>query len=176
MQAYLQYLLSAGYVVELAGDGKSGVEYALEHVPDIVLCDVMLPKMDGYEVARELKSNDATSHIPIIMLTARRDEESRLEGLREHVDVYLTKPFNDEELLLRITNLLAVRDILKARFSGQLLAGENPQSTLNEPERRFMERLEQVMEKYHGDEELRVTQLAFHMAMSVRQLQRKLRR
>ena len=175
MQAYLHYLLSAGYEVELAGDGKSGVDYALEHVPDIVLCDVILPKMDGYEVAHELKSNKATSHIPLIMLTARSDENSRLEGLREQVDDYLTKPFNDEELLLRITNLLAVRDILKARFSGQLLEGENPQSTLKEPERKFIENLERVMEKHHEDEELTMTQLAGYMAMSVRQLQRKLK-
>ena len=175
MQAYLHYLLSADYEVNLAGDGKSGVDYAREHVPDIVLCDVMLPKMDGYEVVHELKSNNATSHIPIIMLTARSDESSRLEGLREHVDDYLTKPFNDEELLLRITNLLAVRDILKARFSGQLLEGENPQSNLKEPERRFIENLERVMEKHHGDEELTIIQLADYMAMSVRQLQRKLK-
>lgn len=175
MQAYLYQMLTGVYDVELAGDGESGLAFALEHVPDIIVCDVMLPKKDGYQVSRELKTDDRTSHIPIIMLTARSDEDSKLEGLREHVDDFLTKPFNEEELRIRITNLLAIRDILKARYSGQLHAGDDPRSGLKEPERLFMERLELTLETNHTDLEFTISQMASGMSMSVRQLQRKLK-
>jgi len=109
------------------------------------------------------------------LLTARSDEDSKLEGLREHVDDFLTKPFNEEELRIRIANLLAIRDILKARYSGQLHAGGDPRSGLNEPERLFMERLELTLENNHTDLDFTITQMASTMAMSVRQLQRKLK-
>jgi signal transduction histidine kinase/DNA-binding response OmpR family regulator/streptogramin lyase len=175
MQAYLYQMLSGNYQVELMGDGEAGLAFALEQIPDIVVCDVMLPKKDGYQVSHELKADDRTSHIPIIMLTARSDEDSKLEGLREHVDDFLTKPFNEEELMIRIANLLAVRDIMKARYSGQLHAGGDPRSELREPERLFMERLELTLDKNHVDLEFTITQMADCMALSVRQLQRKLK-
>jgi len=175
MQAYLYQMLSASYEIELAGDGEAGLAFAMEQIPDIVVCDVMLPKKDGYQVAHELKADDRTSHIPIIMLTARSDEDSKLEGLREHVDDFLTKPFNEEELIIRIANLLAVRDILKARYSGQLHAGGDPKSDLKESERLFMERLELTLENNYDDLDFTITQMAAGMAMSVRQLQRKLK-
>ena len=95
--------------------------------------------------------------------------------MREHVDDFLTKPFNEEELRIRIANLLAIRDILKARYSGQLHAGGDPRSGLNEPERLFMERLELTLENNHTDLDFTITQMASTMAMSVRQLQRKLK-
>lgn len=175
MQAYLYQMLSGQYEVELAGDGETGLTLALEQVPDIVICDVMLPKKNGYQVAHSLKADEGTSHIPIIMLTARSDEDSRLEGLREHVDDFLTKPFNDEELMLRVANLLAVRDILKARYSGQLHSGEDPKSDLREPERHFLERLELTLEKNFTDQDYTIAQMADGLALSVRQLQRKLK-
>lgn len=175
MQVYLYQMLSGDYEVELAGDGEAGLDFAFEQIPDIVVCDVMLPKKDGYQVSHELKTDDRTSHIPIIMLTARSDEDSKLEGLREHVDDFLTKPFNEEELMIRIANLLAVRDIMKARYSGQLHAGGDPRSELREPERLFMERLELTLDKNHVDLEFTITQMADCMALSVRQLQRKLK-
>ncbi len=175
MQLYLHQLLSEHYQLEVAGDGDSGLKYAQDEIPDLVICDVMLPKRDGYQVSHELKTDVRTSHIPIILLTARSDEDSKLEGLREHVDDFLTKPFNDEELMLRIANLLAIRDILKARYSGELNAGNDPRSNLNEPERRFMERLEVVMEKQYPSQDFTIADMASAMALSVRQLQRKLK-
>lgn len=175
MQYYLQQLLSSLYTVELAGDGESGLAHAQAEIPDLIICDLMLPKQSGYEVSHELKSDDRTSHIPIIILTARSDEDSRLEGLREHVDDFLTKPFNDEELMLRIANLLAIRDILKARYSGQLNSGRDPRPNLSEPERRFLDRLESVLDANYHNQEFSVTDMATAMALSVRQLQRKLK-
>jgi AraC-like DNA-binding protein len=110
-----------------------------------------------------------------VPLTARSDEDSKLEGLRGQVDDFLAKPFNDEELMLRVANLLAIRDILKARYSGQLHSGGDPRSGLSEPERRFMERLETVLEEHHAEQEFTIEQMASGLAMSVRQLQRKLK-
>jgi DNA-binding response OmpR family regulator len=175
MQYYLHQLLSDSYRVELTGDGESGLERAREEIPDLVICDVMLPQRDGYQIAHELKSDERTSHIPVIMLTARSDEDSRLEGLREHVDDFLTKPFNDEELMLRIANLLAIRDILKARYSGRLNIGEDPRVQLSEPEQRFLERLEKVMDANFTHQDFSIEDMAAALALSPRQLQRKLK-
>ena len=135
----------------------------------------MLPNMDGFEASRILKSNEATSHIPIVMLTGRGDHDSRLQGLREHVDDYLTKPFDDEELLLRINNLLSLRDTLKQRYSRQLFDGSITNGNLNPKEQEFLDKIQAVLEEHHGDHDFRVEQLAAAMAMSGRQLQRKLK-
>ena len=175
MRSYLSQLLSAEYRVANADSGEAGLQAAEEQVPDLVICDLMLPGVDGFEVVHELRANEKTSHIPIIMLTARSDHESRLEGLRERVDDYLIKPFNDEELILRVANLLAIRDILRARFGGALVAGEEPRDSLREPERRFLEKLQGVLETHYSNEEFSITSMASDMAMSERQLQRKLK-
>ena len=175
MRSYLCQLLSAEYRVTGADSGEAGLQAAEEQIPDLVVCDLMLPGMDGFEVVHKLRGDEKTSHIPIIMLTARSDRESRLEGLRERVDDYLIKPFNDEELVLRIANLLAIRDILRARFGGALIAGEEARDLLREPERRFLEKLQGVLETHYAQEAFSISSMASEMAMSERQLQRKLR-
>ena len=113
---------------DFAHDGKSGLDLAVESIPDMIICDVMLPKLNGYEVTRQLKQDDRTCHIPIILLTARADEESRLRGLRTLADDYITKPFSEAELRQRVDTLLAVREILRQRYSKEL-----DQPGLNEP-------------------------------------------
>jgi signal transduction histidine kinase/ligand-binding sensor domain-containing protein/CheY-like chemotaxis protein len=175
MQYYLHELLSPHYSVELAVNGEDGLSIAQETIPDLIICDIMLPIKDGFQVSHELKSDHKTSHIPIIILTARGDEDSRLTGLREHVDDYVTKPFNEEELMLRVGNLLAVRDILKARYSGELIIGKDPRYNLNETERQFLDQLDNVLDCHYSDEHFSVVEMASGMAMSVRQLQRKLK-
>ena len=175
MQEYLVSLLSDSYQCQVAADGEEAVSIALENVPDLVLCDVMLPKSDGFEVSKTLKTNDATSHIPIVMLTALGDHESRLKGLREHVDDYLTKPFDDEELMLRIANLLSARDALKRRYSRQLFDGSDVGHDLGQREQQFLDKLQAVLESNHSNSDFRVDQLSKEMAMSDRQLQRKLK-
>ena len=122
-------LKKEGFNVLTAQNGPDGILIAQTTSPDIIILDVMMPEMDGYELTQRLKEDQRTSHIPIIMLTARSDQESRLKGLREHADDYLIKPFNDEELLLRISNQLAARDIIKARLSGRIYL-EEPLSML----------------------------------------------
>ena len=175
MQAYLVSLLSDSYHCKVAADGEEGVRLAQENIPDLVLCDVMLPKMDGFEVSKTLKTSEVTSHIPIVMLTGRGDHDSRLKGLREQVDDYLTKPFNDEELMLRIANLLSVREILKHRYSRQLFDGSDVSQDLGQREQQFLDKLQAVLESNFSNSEFRVDQMSAAMAMSDRQLQRKLK-
>jgi len=175
MQNYLIQLLSDTYHCEVASDGRQALDTAFEHIPDLVLCDVMLPKLDGFQVSHALKEDERTSHIPIILLTARSDRDSRLVGWKEKVDGYLTKPFHDEELKLRIANLLDIRDILKSRFKSHFFEETEPGQVLNEKENGFMEKLEQVLEQRHVDPEFGLSQMASEMFMSPRQLQRKLK-
>ncbi len=94
--AYISSCLVSRYQVHLAMNGRIGLEMALELVPDLIICDVMMPEMDGYEVCRTLKKEERSSHIPIVMLTAKVDTNSRLEGFRQGADAYLAKPFNPE--------------------------------------------------------------------------------
>lgn len=175
MQNYLHDLLDQDYECLVAGNGQDGLEVALEQVPDLVVTDVMMPEMDGYELTQTLKEDQRTSHIPIIMLTARSDQESRLKGLRERADDYLIKPFDDEELLLRISNQLAARDIIKARFSGRIYLEEPLSTELNERERKFLQRFEVLLKQDHSDPNLDIGSMASRMAVSTRQLQRKLK-
>jgi CheY-like chemotaxis protein len=162
---------------DFAGDGKSGLELAVENVPDLIICDVMLPKLNGYEVTRQLKQDDRTCHIPVILVTARADEESRLRGLRTLADDYITKPFSEAELRQRVDTLLAVREILRQRFSKELdqpgLA--EPTVMLSQRDQKFMGRVKKTLGERFPDPEFSTSQFASCVAMSERQLQRKLR-
>ena len=112
----LVMILSSIYKVETAKNGQIGIDKAIELVPDFILSDVMMPVKDGVEVVNELKNHSATSHIPIILLTAKADLESRIEGLRRGADDYISKPFNEEELKLRIKNTLESKRRIQERY------------------------------------------------------------
>ena len=175
MQNYLFELLSDTYDCDVAADGQQALDKAFEIVPDLVLCDLMLPKLDGFQVTHALREDERTSHIPIIMLTAREDRDSRMEGLAEKVDDYLTKPFDDEELELRIANLLEIRDILKNRYSQRFFDEPLPDRALTDKENGFLEKLEIVLKERHSDPEFDLPHMAAAVHMSTRQLQRKLK-
>ena len=175
LQHYLVELLSDSYQCLVAGDGEEALEVAFEHIPDLVLLDLMLPKLDGFQVSHALKEDERTSHIPIIMLTARDDRDSRMESWKEKVDGYLTKPFDDDELRMRIANLLEIRDILKCRFSSQFFAETNHDHVAGQKENGFLIKLEQVLENCHSEPGFGASQMASEMYMSARQLQRKLK-
>ncbi|MGD8929356.1 MAG: two-component regulator propeller domain-containing protein [Lysobacterales bacterium] len=175
MLDYLTGLLGVTYACSTARTGPEGLEKALEQVPDLILCDLMLPGMDGVQLSHAVKQDERTSHVPIIILTARRDTTSRKESWKEKVDAFLTKPFDDEELLLRIANLLELREILKERFSGHFFSHNGSHAGLGSKDREFMDRLESVLEKHHADPDFGLQQMATEMYVSPRQLQRKLR-
>ncbi len=117
VRVYLYDLLKSDYIIYQASNGKEGITIAQEKMPDLIISDVMMPEMDGMEFCRRVKTDWLTSHIPIIMLTAKASGESKIEGLETGADDYLTKPFNSKELFIRIKNLLEIRRKLREKFS-----------------------------------------------------------
>jgi signal transduction histidine kinase/DNA-binding response OmpR family regulator/streptogramin lyase len=174
---HLEDVLEGSLHCDFAHDGKSGLDMAVDSVPDIIICDVMLPKLNGYEVTRHLKQDDRTCHIPVILLTARADEESRLLGLSALADDYITKPFSEAELLQRVDTLLAVREILRQRYSKELDQPDltEPVATLSQRDQHFMGRVKMTFSQRFSDPEFSTSDFASDVAMSERQLQRKLK-
>ena len=173
------------YRLAVGKDGREGLEIATEIIPDLVITDVMMPFVDGFEMCRKLRSNEHTSHIPIIMLTAKADIESRMEGLEHGADAYLEKPFHKEELLLRIKKLLELRKNLQQLYikrAGLVSnATEEISPVKNEPsisvkkeEDEFVKKLTLIIEDHFTDENFTVEQLCKKVFMSHSQLHRKL--
>ncbi|MCB0854298.1 MAG: response regulator, partial [Bacteroidetes bacterium] len=118
MRAYIRQCIDESkYQILEACNGQEGIEQALTHVPDLIISDVMMPKKNGFEVVQIIRSHLITSHIPVILLTARASLDSRLEGLKRGADAYLTKPFSPQELTLRIHKIIEIRQILQARYA-----------------------------------------------------------
>ncbi|TQV81399.1 hybrid sensor histidine kinase/response regulator transcription factor, partial [Aliikangiella coralliicola] len=184
MLEYVRESIEPNYHVLIAKNGLEGVELALQHVPDVIISDIMMPKMDGYQVTKKLRESNITNHIPIILLTAKGDLESRLKGWREKADEYLTKPFSVDELLLRIKNLLDIRNILKKRFAE--LAFKQPEkspitdeigtgSSQDKEQQLFLEKLNEVLENNYTNSEIKVSDISQKISMSERQFHRKLK-
>jgi DNA-binding response OmpR family regulator len=147
---------------------------AIEHIPDIVLSDLMMPKMDGLQVCQRLKEDMLTSHIPVILLTAKSARENRIEGLKSLADDYLTKPFNTEELLVRLQNLLEIRKKLQAKFSaGDVLQPKKIQ--LSSMDAIFMEKVTEQLEAEISNSLFGVVELAYAVGLSRSQLFRKIK-
>ena len=173
------------YRLAVGKDGREGLEIATEIIPDLVITDVMMPFVDGFEMCRKLRNAEHTSHIPIIMLTAKADIESRMEGLEHGADAYLEKPFHKEELLLRIRKLLELRKNLQQLYikrAGLVSnATEEISPVKNEPaisfkkeEDVFVKKLTLIIEDHFTDENFTVEQLCKKVFMSHSQLHRKL--
>jgi signal transduction histidine kinase/DNA-binding response OmpR family regulator/streptogramin lyase len=174
--AYIAAILKDGYQVHTAANGKDGIETALEIVPDIVISDVMMPEKDGYEVCETLKNDERSSHIPIILLTAKAAQSDKVTGLRAGADAYLQKPFDKTELLVRLEQLIALRQKLQLRYAAQSFAnaqGEPPaEPTLDE---RFLQKIRHVIEEKMNDPELGILYLCRAVNLSNTQVFRKLK-
>jgi signal transduction histidine kinase/DNA-binding response OmpR family regulator/ligand-binding sensor domain-containing protein len=173
------------YRFAVGKDGREGFEIAVEIIPDLIITDVMMPYIDGFELCRMLRADERTSHIPIIMLTAKADIESKLEGLERGADVYLEKPFHKDELLLRIKKLLELRKKLQQFYIKQ--SGINTVTEITgtvtpleiplaiEPiENEFVKKVREAVEAHVEDLNFSVEQLCKHIFMSHSQLHRKL--
>ncbi len=171
--AYISSCLAGRYQIHLAMNGRIGVEMALELVPDLIVCDVMMPEMDGYEVCRILKQEERSSHIPIVMLTAKVDADSRLQGLRRGADAYLGKPFNPEELDLRLANLLQLRKQIQAYFE-QFPSKSLPQHAYPK-EQEFLKKIKSTLLENLSDERFGIPELCKELGISRSQLHRKLK-
>lgn len=175
MLDYLSELLAQDYRVLRACHGEEGLALAVEQLPDLIISDVMMPGIDGYQVCHRLKDAFETSHIPVILLTAKGDLQSRLEGWDQQADEYLAKPFSPQELLQRIANLLAIRQRLKLSFTGQHTHLEPPLLGVSPKDTQFVERFKALIAERHSDETLNLPDTASTLAMSDRLLQKKLR-
>jgi signal transduction histidine kinase/DNA-binding response OmpR family regulator len=171
------------YKLAVGKDGKEGFEIATGIIPDLIITDVMMPFVDGFEMCRKLRSDERTSHIPIIMLTAKADMQSKLEGLDKGADVYLEKPFHKEELLLRIKKLLELRKKLQQYYSRQIGITDTDETlskediepiTAEKAEHEFVKKVREIVEANFTNYEFTVEQLCKLVFMSHSQLHRKL--
>jgi len=172
LREYLVRLLGNEYQVLTAENGIRGIELATEHIPDIVLSDVMMPDKDGFQVSRELKSDFRTSHIPIVLLTARADTESRITGLERGADAYLTKPFNKRELQICLHNILVQRETLRLKF--HQVFEKNPDEQELGLNAKFLEKVIGLLEKNYKNDRYGIHHLYSELGISRVQLHRKL--
>jgi len=168
-----QRLEGAFYIIE-AKDGEEGIKKALEKMPDLIISDVMMPKKDGYEVCKTLKTDIRTSHIPIILLTAKAAQGEKLEGLETGADDYLTKPFDSKELLVRVENLIRLRQQLRQRFAKSVSLKPSEVAT-NSMDQAFLKNALQIVEANMENEAFSIEILARELGMSRPNLNRKFR-
>lgn len=166
------------YHIMEAENGEEGIALAIERVPDLIISDVMMPRKNGFEVVQTLRNNQITSHIPIILLTAKASLESRLEGIARGADAYLTKPFSPQELELRIAKLIEMRQLLRERYrlpsTTEEVSARPEADAIFEQEDAFMRQLREFIGENLNSPELKVDLLARELGMSRTQFYRKL--
>jgi signal transduction histidine kinase/DNA-binding response OmpR family regulator len=167
--AFIQTILKHKYQIHTANNGISGIEKAVQIIPDIIISDVMMPGKSGYEVCEILKQDERTSHVPIILLTARATQTDRVDGLKYGADAYLTKPFDKEELMIRLEKLVEIRQQLQQRYTNSLRSKEPSVDDF------FLQKLNEHLQASLSDAEFGVAQLAEASDMSQMQMYRKLK-
>ncbi len=172
---YISSSISDKYSVRYAGNGESGLQLAINIIPDLIISDVMMPKMDGFEMCENLKRNIKTSHIPVILLTARITEEDKLKGLTFGADAYLTKPFNTEELNIRIEQLILLRKKLQDKYKNPDNWNKYEKSKTNSIDHEFLIKVKEKINANIDNTYMNSQFLAKSMRMSDTQLYRKLK-
>jgi signal transduction histidine kinase/DNA-binding response OmpR family regulator/ligand-binding sensor domain-containing protein len=173
VRAYIKEQLTEDYNVIEASNGLEGVQKAQDEIPDLIITDVMMPKMDGYQFSSEIRLNEKTSHIPLIMLTAKAALDDKITGLETGIDAYLTKPFSAKELKVRVKNLIFQREQLRKRFSTSTILKPS-EVTSASIDQKFLQKTIGIIEAHFEDENFNVEKLAEESNMSVSQLNRKL--
>ncbi|MFO7934275.1 MAG: two-component regulator propeller domain-containing protein [Bacteroidales bacterium] len=171
---FLRETLEHEFTVYSAEDGSQGLKQILEHQPDIVVTDVMMPVMDGFQLCTRIKTDEITSHIPVIMLTAKDEEEDKIRGLKEGADDYIMKPFNPEELVQKIRNILHARSRMWERFRRQISI-EPSDITVTSFDEKLLSNALKIVEEHMDDPEFDVSMLVKHVGMSRSVLYRKLK-
>ncbi|MBK6622269.1 MAG: response regulator [Saprospirales bacterium] len=173
VRTYIREQLEGPYRILEAENGRDGLAKAIDQTPDLIITDIMMPEMDGIEFCKQLKANEKSSHIPIVMLTARADRDDKLEGLQTGADDFLAKPFDARELQVRVSNLLTQRKKLQEHYRRSLtfataeVEAESMDST-------FLHRVREAIEANLEDEGFSVVELGQQIGMSRSQLHRKL--
>lgn len=178
---YISAGLRPHFQVLIENNGKDGLEKAFEIIPDIIISDVVMPIMDGLTLCQEIKKDNRTSHIPFILLTAKTGQESKIQGLKSGADAYLIKPFDEQELLIRINNLLENRANLRTFYlqeSGMSTVSSAAKSNLSNPDHKveseFLEKVKTLMENQIDNPDFNIVYLCKAIGLSNTQLHRKL--
>ncbi|MCB0259420.1 MAG: response regulator, partial [Calditrichaeota bacterium] len=174
MRAYIRDTLAGSCRILEAPHGEAGFALAQEHIPDLIITDVMMPKVDGYALTRMLRQDLATSHIPIIMLTAKAEDADKFEGLETGVDAYLTKPFSTQELQIRVRKMIERYRLLREQTGVKAIMtpAEVEVSSLDQ---QFLQRLQEVIEANIENHAFTVDELALQTGVNKRLLQRKVK-
>ena len=173
MREYIHHCLSVeNYKITEASNGEEGLEIAMTIIPDLVISDVMMPKKDGFELTEALRKNTSTSHIPIILLTAKSSMESKIQGLKRGADLYLTKPFSPEELIIQVEKLIGIRKVLQQRYQNNL---NKENSEIFQQEDEFIVKLRSFILRNISDPDLNGDKIGSHFALSRVHLYRKLK-
>ena len=171
--SYIQSILKKEYAIHTASNGQLGIEKAIETLPDIIISDVMMPIKNGYEVCETLKEDERTSHIPIILLTAKAEQADKLAGLKYGADAYLTKPFDKEELIIRLEKLVTLRKKLQERFANPSVLPLT--SPIEQQQAIFLKKLDTIVVEQLNNAAFSVPELAKSCQMSQTQVYRKLK-
>ena len=181
MRQFIAGCLESHYVCISVEDGREGIRTALEEIPDLIITDLMMPNKTGFELARIIRADQRTSHIPIIMLTAKGDISSRQQAWKMDIDDYFEKPFDQDELLLRCESLLSIRQLICQRVKKELENGdistprEKKQSLISKNDRDFIEQLNIYLESNYSQGSINAERLSDALDMNKKQLQRKVR-
>jgi signal transduction histidine kinase/DNA-binding response OmpR family regulator len=173
MRQFIRESIEMHYTVEEAEDGAEGIRNARNLMPDLIISDIMMPEVDGYELCQKLKKDIKTSHIPIILLTAKASEESKVQGLEIGADDYITKPFNTKILRTRIKNLIDLRRQLQEKFQRQMVL-QPEEIKITSIDQRFIKKMLQIIETNIGDPDLNVEALSEKMDISRVTLNKKI--
>ncbi|MFO7526867.1 MAG: ATP-binding protein, partial [Ignavibacteriaceae bacterium] len=175
VREYIKDSLGDGFLVEEASNGEQGLRKAEMIIPDLIIGDIMMPKMDGYQMTKILKNDEKTNHIPIILLTAKSDQDSKFKGLESGADDYLIKPFNIRELQIRINNLITIRKTLQEKYSGITKINPEGEKKLSDVNEKFINRVIPIIQHHLAEEEFSIEAFSKELGMSRKQLYKKLK-
>lgn len=173
VRQFIRSHFNSFYRILEANNGEEGLDLATRSVPDIIISDIIMPKMDGYELCKRLKNDERTSHIPVLLLTAMHSRENELKGLATGANDYITKPFDISILQAKVDNLLSIRDSLKERYASTVVL-EPTNVVISSPDERFLKKAIDVVEENMSDYELDIEGFAQKVGVSRMQLYRKL--
>lgn len=172
---FIQSIFEEEYVVLVAEDGEAGLDLAMKTIPDLVIADVLMPRMDGIKFCRKMKEDFRTSHVPVILLTALSSKQHEKEGILGGADEYITKPFDPSVLKIRVDQLLATRRLLREKYSREnFLVSDTIPKTHTSPDDKFLAKLVSVIEENISDPEFGTLKISGKVGVSRTQLYRKM--